>query len=431
MTNKESSKEENPLIYYAIIILAIGLVAYKWLSAIDKTTLIHDVVQIVLALTIIIWFFATIIFGIRGYMLKEDKSKKIFKILIHLANLLIVATFIYRLTLIIFFDYSLLIHGILALTIILYYNFIIHWKIFKNNSTKEIRRTKINKEQEEIITFINTKLENLSIKELKEKKEYYKWKIYTTESITPFLESFRKQLSELDFVIEKKEKKEELEELLQKKDAAKNELEKIQKKKQEELMDKESEKAHIMYRLTHDKEENVIVQKGLRGIEKEAILSAGYKQVNEYCIYEKKIITVFVKPIMDHSPTHTFLVWSTTRLLEEFKIENIETHDTKDADITFTHNNKKYAIEIETGNLLKKMRRLEEKVAYLNRKYHHRWFFIVSNRNLQAKYKKYGISTQRIRVWQLLEKMLENTHPKKAGVNTKSSTKDIQKKSLK
>ena len=52
-----------------------------------------------------------------------------------------------------------------------------------------------------------------------------------------------------------------------------------------------------------------------------------------------------------------------------------------------------------------------EKISYLNKKYPKRWFFIVSNRNLQAKYKKYGISTQRNRVSEILEKMLEKTHP--------------------
>lgn len=35
MSTNESSKE-NPMIYYAIILLALGLVAYKWLTEVDK-----------------------------------------------------------------------------------------------------------------------------------------------------------------------------------------------------------------------------------------------------------------------------------------------------------------------------------------------------------------------------------------------------------
>ena len=102
--------------------------------------------------------------------------------------------------------------------------------------------------------------------------------------------------------------------------------------------------------------------------------------------------------------------------MEDFDVTRIGTHDTRDADITFIHYNKKYAIEIETGTLLKKIRQLKNKTHYLNNKYPHRWFFVVSNRNLQSQYKKYGITAQRSRVSETLTKMLENTHPKKPGV---------------
>jgi len=119
------------------------------------------------------------------------------------------------------------------------------------------------------------------------------------------------------------------------------------------------------------------------------------------------------------------------KVIRRPNITSIITHDTRDADITFKYDNKLYAIEIETGNLLKKQQRLEEKVAYLNRKYGRRWFFIVSNRNLQAKYKKYGLTTQRTRVYKILEKMLENKHPKKTGGKGKSPTKKVPKESLK
>lgn len=99
---------------------------------------------------------------------------------------------------------------------------------------------------------------------------------------------------------------------------------------------------------------------------------------------------------MGHSATHTFLVWSVKRLLEDFDVTRIEEHDTRDEDITFIHYNKKYAIEIETGTILKKIRQLKNKAHYLNNKYPKRWFFVVSNRNLQSQYKKYGITPKEI-----------------------------------
>jgi hypothetical protein len=281
-------------------------------------------------------------------------------------------------------------------------------------------------ERDEIFGFIYTKLDNLSIEELKHKREHFRNRKYSEKALKPFKEEFNAQLQELDYRVEKAIRESEIYQINREKNDAKRELESIREEKRKELMDEESEKAEIVYNLTEDGE-TVIVKKGLSAIEKEAIKSEGYKQVNEYCAYDQKILTVFVKPIMNHSPTHTFLVWSVNKLLENLNVTNIEIHDTKDADITFKYNSKLYAIEIETGTALKKKERLNEKVAYLNRKYHNRWFFIVSNRNLQAQYKKYGLTTRRNRVLETLQKMLEIVHPKKVGVKAKASTKELLK----
>lgn len=142
----------------------------------------------------------------------------------------------------------------------------------------------------------------------------------------------------------------------------------------------------------------------------ELLKEEDYIPANEYDLLEQKIIPVFIEKTMNHSRTHTFLVWSTKRLIEKkFKVENLEYHDTKDADITFKYKNKYYAIEIETGTLLKKNRQLVEKIKSLNRKYPHRWFFLVSNRNLITKYKKYGITCQRNNAEKTLSKILKQT----------------------
>jgi hypothetical protein len=133
----------------------------------------------------------------------------------------------------------------------------------------------------------------------------------------------------------------------------------------------------------------------------------GYTQVNEYDILTNEIITALVKPPLNHSTTHAFLVWSVIRFLHTVIDEDtVQEHLTKDADITFKHEGKKYALEIETGNLLRKRKQLEEKVAYLNKKYRNQWMFIVSNKHLVAQYRKYGPSTQRKGVAKNMEKTL-------------------------
>ena len=408
MTEKTTQKE-NPLIYYIIILIVLGLVAYKWLSEINKTILINYLILMGTELLAVLLFVAIIIFSIKGYMLKEEKSKTIFKIVLFLFNLLIVATFIYRIISIRIIDYSIITHGIITITIFLYYNYVVHKSIFKKKEEHQKEKSKIELEQEEIKDFINTNLGSLSLKELHSKKEYFQYKLYLDASLNPFPRRYYCKLDDLDFTIEKKTKEHELFELEENTRREKQELKDIREEKRIELMDKESKKAERIYSLTHY-EDNVITRK-ITLEEKKELKSAGFKQINEYCICQKKIITVFVKPVLSHSATHTFLVWSTRKLLSEFDVTNIQEHDTRDADVTFTYNNRKYAIEIETGNLLSKKIQLEQKISYLNKKYPKRWFFIVSNRNLQAKYKKYGISTQRNRVSEILEKMLEKTHP--------------------
>jgi len=103
-------------------------------------------------------------------------------------------------------------------------------------------------------------------------------------------------------------------------------------------------------------------------------------------------------------------VWSVMRLLQNLNVEDIKIHDTRDADITFSFKGKNYAVEIETGNLLKKKKQMEEKIKYLNKHYPKRWFFVVSNRNFLPKYRKYANATERKGVAKFLEKMLENEH---------------------
>ncbi|MCX6741700.1 MAG: hypothetical protein NTX24_00800 [Candidatus Pacearchaeota archaeon] len=103
------------------------------------------------------------------------------------------------------------------------------------------------------------------------------------------------------------------------------------------------------------------------------------------------------------------MVWSVKRLLEKIGVDIIEEHLTKGADITFKHEGKWFAIEIETGKLLKAPKQLREKVSYLNKQYPERWLFIVSNEKLVPRYAEFGLSTQRNRVQENVEKMLKNT----------------------
>ena len=133
-----------------------------------------------------------------------------------------------------------------------------------------------------------------------------------------------------------------------------------------------------------------------------------YKRAYEYCLDKQDFIHILVKPAMKHSVAHTFLVWSAMKMLTKINgISNVLDWDTRESDITFRYNNKKFALEIETGTLLKKKIQLRAKVDYLNEKYKDNWMIIVSKKNLVPKYSQFGRVSSRSDVPKKLKKMLK------------------------
>ena len=184
-------------------------------------------------------------------------------------------------------------------------------------------------------------------------------------------------------------------------------LEILEKQRRRYEKDGRTEKREIMYKLRAE-DTNVFYREELKDDELHVLKEQGYKQVNEYDLFSQSVRTFLVKSPLNHSSTHTFLVWSVKKLVEDIKgTEKVEEHITRDADITFRYKKKYYALEIETGNLLTKKDQLKAKIAMLNRKYGKRWAFVVSNKELLPQYRKWGSSTQRTEVEKMLTKWLE------------------------
>lgn len=182
----------------------------------------------------------------------------------------------------------------------------------------------------------------------------------------------------------------------------------IKEKREREEEDKEKDKKKKLYRELYIDGSPVFYKEELSDDEVEVLKENKFVQVNEYDIFSQNVRPFLIKSPLNHSPTHTFLVWSMKKLLEDTKnVERIEEHLTKDADITFRYKKKVYALEIETGNLLSKKVQLKAKIAMLNRKYGKRWIFVVSNQEDLPAYRKWGKSTQRTEIEKVLEKWLE------------------------
>jgi len=248
----------------------------------------------------------------------------------------------------------------------------------------------------------------MNMKQLEELEE----KINSThEPHSSFNTSFKKQ-PRLDEIKKRKEKIYYSPEEIAKRQIRLLEIEAEKREERQrdlKIYEKERKEKEVLDRLETD--ENYVYKKDdLSNRQIETLKKEGYKFANEYCVFEKKRINVMIRPPSNHLIQHTFLVWSITKLLEQNKkIKCIEKHLSVNADITFTYDKEEYAIEVETGSLLRKSEQRKEKVGYLNRKFPKRWLFVVSNKEIASGYAKFGPTATRNSMARKLEKLLKKT----------------------
>lgn len=187
-----------------------------------------------------------------------------------------------------------------------------------------------------------------------------------------------------------------------------HEIQELRNKRFREELKSEDKYKLLLKRLDPDK--NLIYESDkLKPEEIEVLEKENFKKINEYDPIYQENTNFLVKQILNHSMTHTFLVGRIGELLnKQVNVNKVYFHKTRDADITFEVKYKIYAFEIETGTLLSKKKQLEEKVSFLNNKYGMNWYFIVTNRNLVKKYRKYGKVTSRMGVCKIIEKLVKN-----------------------
>ncbi|MBU0466931.1 MAG: hypothetical protein KJ718_00955 [Nanoarchaeota archaeon] len=293
---------------------------------------------------------------------------------------------------------------------LIYLNYKISTSIFRRLEKRKAENKRVADEICEIKDILDTNVGRISLdempgflKSLEEKLSILK----TSKKLANFRKPLNDKIMETEPVLKELKSKKRLRELKEERDLLEQEIKELDRQKQEKLMDEEAKWREILNKLEPD-ENNAFKKDELSDEEIRALQNEGYQHANEYCVFERKIVSVLVKPILNHSKTHTFLVWSLCQLLEKFEdVEKITGHETRDADITFRYKRKYYALEVETGNLLRKKRQAREKVRFLNSKYKDRWMFIVTNKNLLARYRKLGPATQRSVVAKSLKKLLK------------------------
>ncbi|MFA4960261.1 MAG: DUF87 domain-containing protein [Candidatus Pacearchaeota archaeon] len=118
------------------------------------------------------------------------------------------------------------------------------------------------------------------------------------------------------------------------------------------------------------------------------LLDCGYQIKNFKNLLTDKNEDFVLQPRHNESLMHLFLVHNISEFLEKNGIET-ELYTTKKPDIVFNIKDKIYAIEVETGSMLSRIKALEERVIFLNENYDE-WFFVITNKNKVKNYKKLG-----------------------------------------
>ena len=160
--------------------------------------------------------------------------------------------------------------------------------------------------------------------------------------------------------------------------------------------------------ITIDEKKGFYNCNGLKPEEIRYLLGEGYIQSRHWNILGKRE-QYLLKPRRGESLEHFFLIQDIAEYLKPFT-DSLELFETTKPDIVFSKDNKKYAVEVETGTVYKTFKKqLLEKVEKLNQDYQKNWFFVVTNEKIAPKYNKLGRTFTRKSLGRQFEKWLKKT----------------------
>lgn len=161
------------------------------------------------------------------------------------------------------------------------------------------------------------------------------------------------------------------------------------------------------------------------------LIERGYRSSLHIGLYGGRREEYLLKPPHNESCEHFFVV----KVIEEHvkKFSDVQVNATNGADVVFTIGRKKIGVEVETGNLLRKVpKKLKEKVER-NHKRYDEWFFVVTNvKRDKDKYTKLHHTLARREVPERIRSYFLSSENKKkkvksANSNSRSRRRDTPK----
>ncbi len=159
--------------------------------------------------------------------------------------------------------------------------------------------------------------------------------------------------------------------------------------------------------ITVDKDWKFFKESEISEDEVDFLFRKGYTRSLQFDIFGGKSYYL-LKPDKNEGCEHFFLMRTISKYTQEILGLPTWNYKTVKPDIIIEFKNRKVAIEIETGKVLRNNKKqFIEKVNRLDKDFGDNWFFVVTNRNLVKKYKKYGPTYTRKNVIKAIEKYVK------------------------
>ncbi len=157
-----------------------------------------------------------------------------------------------------------------------------------------------------------------------------------------------------------------------------------------------------------DEDKGIFLKKDLNEDEIQFLFNKGYVLSSHVSINETVQKDYMLKPRFNESLSHFFLIKDIENYLKKFT-KKVYLYETTKPDIVFIVQNKKIAIEVETGETLKTRKdQIENKIRLLNKNYDD-WFFVVTDKYVKRKYEKYKETYTRFEISEVIEKILKKS----------------------
>ena len=283
-----------------------------------------------------------------------------------------------------------------------------HFKTPRRNL--EEFRERIKKEREKIEFFLDYEIDGKDVAELK--RHYYHIDEYefSKEALAPYLIEWYRHLESVHDLIKEDEKSEVVEDLKKQEQELNENIKKLKHEKEKrQASETQLTKSRREQFLEENKDRLFVYTEELSEEEQSWLVDEGFEKANQWDIEYKENKEMMIKRRHNENQSHAYLVSALhNHLRNELGWDEVEIYETKLPDLVFNANGFKWAIEVETGTQLKKNpKALREKVETNNKKYgKDAWFFVVTNRDLVSKYKKFAETVDRKGVLDKLEEII-------------------------